>query len=91
MCNSDCRESGDLAGALAHLETHKAGILDRVQWLELAGTYNLILERFSAAVHIYEELLRRNAECGQYYDHLIISKQLSQGSFNYNQRTSFQT
>ena len=47
----------------------------------MKGTYNLILENFSAAEKIYEELLGRNAESGQYYEHLIISKQLSQECF----------
>ena len=73
-----CRESGDLTAALDHLEKHQADIFDKTQLLELRGTYNLILENFSAAEEIYQELVQRNAECGQYYEHLIISKQLSQ-------------
>ena len=47
----------------------------------MKGTYNLILENFSAAERIYEELLGRNVESGEYYEHLIISKQLSEECF----------
>ena len=76
------RESGDIPGALRHLEENQADILDKIQLLELKGTYNLILEKFPAAEKIYQELLGRNAECGQYYEHLVISKQLSRVNVN---------
>ena len=81
MWKESFRESGNIREALIHLEEHEGDIFDKIQLLEMKGTYNLILENFSAAEKIYEELLRRNLECGQYYEHLVIAKQLSQECF----------
>ena len=88
MRNESSRESGNITEALIHLEENEGDIFDKIQLLELKGTYNLILENFSAAEKIYEELLGRNVECGQYYEHLVISKQLSQECFNRIQHCS---
>ena len=91
MCKSwkeSFRESGNITAALIHLEENEEDIFDKIQLLEMKGTYNLILEKFSVAEKIYEELLRRNVECGQYYEHLIISKQLSEECFIWIQHCS---
>ena len=72
------RESGNIEEAYKHLQEHAQEICDKVQLLELTGTYLLLLEKFKDAVSIYEELIGRNQENNSYFEHYILAKQLTQ-------------
>ena len=46
--------------------------------MELSGTYQLLLENYSEALSIYEELIKRNQENSSYFEHFLIAKQFNQ-------------
>ena len=70
------RESGNIEDALSHLRNNEEKICDKVQLLELTGTYHLLLENFEKAAVIYEELIKRNQENGSYFEHWLMAKQV---------------
>jgi len=64
-------ESGDVSGALEHLEQYKEQICDKVTWLETKGDQLLALDRHEAAADIYRGLVDRNPENHSYYKRLL--------------------
>ena len=78
LLKSLCRESGNIKKALKHLQENEEKICDKVQFMELSGTYQLLLENYSEALSIYEELIKRNQENSSYFEHFLIAKQFNQ-------------
>lgn len=68
--NSIIAESGDLARALAHLESIRRDNLDRTAVMELRADYLLRLDRKEEAERAYRDLLDRNDEYRAYYEAL---------------------
>ena len=60
-------ESGDTGGALAHLDSCEAQILDKLGLKEKRGQLLLGLGRFDEAAGVYADLLSRNVENGGYH------------------------
>jgi len=69
--NMVIQESGDIQGALDHLEQYKEQICDKVTWLETKGKQLLIKEDHEAAAEIFRGLVDRNPENHSYYKHLL--------------------
>ncbi|CAH2002073.1 unnamed protein product [Acanthoscelides obtectus] len=74
--NMVIQESGDLKGALKHLETAQDQIVDKLTLKENLGELNLKLKQFDKAAEYYEQLIQRNPENTMYYKKLIEAKQL---------------
>jgi len=69
--NMVIQESGDIQGALDHLEKYKEAICDKVTWLETKGRLKLEKENFGAAADIFRGLVDRNPENHSYYKYLL--------------------
>jgi len=69
--NMVIQESGDLKGALEHLEQYKDQICDKVTWLETKGKQMLQQERRAEAAEIFRGLADRNPENHAYYFQLL--------------------
>lgn len=69
--NMVMQESGDLDGALEHLETYKDQICDKVTWLETKGAQMLMKDKREDAEKIFRELADRNPENHAYYFRLL--------------------
>ncbi|XP_060532517.1 N-alpha-acetyltransferase 15, NatA auxiliary subunit [Cylas formicarius] len=65
------QESGDLAGALRHLETFQDQIVDKLTLKENLAELNLKLKNFELSASYYKELIARNPENTLYYKKLI--------------------
>lgn len=71
------RESGEAKQALKHLEANQNKILDKLIVNETLGDLNLELQQHEKAAKYFENLIKRNPENINYYNKLIIAKQLS--------------
>ncbi|GLD99136.1 hypothetical protein PINS_up007854 [Pythium insidiosum] len=65
--NQLIEESGDLERALAHLESHKASVLDTLYWRQKKAELLLRLERFDESMAVYDELLEINFDNYAYH------------------------
>jgi tetratricopeptide (TPR) repeat protein len=65
--NMVVRESGNVSGALAHLDEYESAICDKIIFREIRGKYLLELGRLEEADAVYVELLKRNPENHEYY------------------------
>ena len=72
--NMVIRESGDVQGALDHLEMYQESICDKINLKEIKGRYLLSLGREEEAEKIYVDLLKRNQENHEYYQQLEVSR-----------------
>ena len=68
--NMVVRESGNVSGALDHLDEYESAICDKICFKEIRGKYLLELGRFEEADAVYVELLKRNPENHEYYKQL---------------------
>jgi tetratricopeptide (TPR) repeat protein len=78
--NTIIAQSGNIEKALDHLEAVGKKSPDVLGVLEMKADYLLRLDRKSEAESVYATLLERNPENSTYYDGLIKSKGLSEGS-----------
>ena len=78
--NTIIAESGNIEKALDHLEAVGKKSPDVLGVLEMKADYLLKLDRMPEAESVYAALLERNPENSAYYDGLIKSKGLSDGS-----------
>eukprot|EP00096_Caligus_rogercresseyi_P014098 TRINITY_DN662_c0_g1_i3.p1 TRINITY_DN662_c0_g1~~TRINITY_DN662_c0_g1_i3.p1 ORF type:complete len:893 (+),score=310.14 TRINITY_DN662_c0_g1_i3:149-2827(+) len=74
--NMVMHESGDVSGALSHLDKYEKQICDKMTLLETRGKYFLHLGRSEEAESIYRGLIQRNPENHSYYERLIDSLQI---------------
>ena len=72
--NMVVRESGNISGALAHLDEYEPAICDKICFREIRGKYLLELGRFDEADAVYVELLKRNPENHEYYKQLELAR-----------------
>eukprot|EP00092_Neocalanus_flemingeri_P004109 GFUD01004421.1.p1 GENE.GFUD01004421.1~~GFUD01004421.1.p1 ORF type:complete len:752 (-),score=167.38 GFUD01004421.1:178-2433(-) len=83
------QESGDLSGALKHLEEYEEGIFDKIKVFELKGKLNFILKNYEEATKIYGDLIERNQENSLYFTELVATKQLESNEDIINMYTEF--
>lgn len=72
--NMVIRESGDVQGALDHLDLYHQSICDKINLKEIKGRYLLSLGREEEAEQLYVDLLKRNQENHEYYHQLEASR-----------------
>ena len=70
------QESGDIEGALEHLNQYESVICDKISMKETRGKYLLLLGRAQEAEAVYQDLLSRNPENHEYYRQLELSRSL---------------
>uniref|UniRef100_A0A0K2T4J7 Nalphaacetyltransferase 15, NatA auxiliary subunitlike [Apis florea] n=2 Tax=Lepeophtheirus salmonis TaxID=72036 RepID=A0A0K2T4J7_LEPSM len=76
--NMVMNESGDVEGALNHLEKYEKQICDKMTLLEIKGKYLLHLGRNKEAEEVYRSLIKRNPENHSHYDKLIDALEVRQ-------------
>jgi len=70
-------ESGDVAGALAHLQQYREQICDKNAFLEIKAKLLMRMEKQGEAEPIYVELVKRNPENHGHYRALGEAKRLT--------------
>lgn len=75
--NQILQESGNIDKALKHLQEFSVQIVDKLAVKETMGELCLILGNYSAAITIWDELIKRNPENTLYYTKYLAAKQVT--------------
>jgi len=68
------KESGNVSGALSHLDEYESAISDKISMKECRGRYLIELDRLSEADAVYVDLMKRNPENHDYYRQLEVAR-----------------
>ncbi|CAG8567067.1 5151_t:CDS:10, partial [Paraglomus brasilianum] len=69
-------EMGNIERALGHLDSIKDNVVDKRAWKEKRAQFLLKLNRLDEAEQVYQELVRENPDCYEYFKGLQQAKQI---------------
>lgn len=75
--NQILQESGNIEKALKHLHEFSSQIVDKLAVKETMGELCLKLGKYTSAVPIWEDLIKRNPENTLYYNKYLVAKQVT--------------